>query len=453
MKIRLIHPTVLDDNGNAIRYKRLNMLSLTLPTIAALTPQDVEVDLKYEAVDPVNFDEKVDLVGITALTNNVARAYQIGDEYRKRGVKVVMGGIHASALPEEALQHVDSVVIGEAEDIWPDLVRNFQKTGTLERIYRNAVLPDLQKLLIPRYDLINPDYFIKPMFNDMPIFCVYTSRGCPFNCDFCSVTRFFGNKYRTKPIENVVKEIEHWSAKCKNVYFVDDNILGKAEYAEELFKALIPLNITWSSEFDSTAVNKPKLIELAGKSGCRSMLIGFETLNPDNLKSVNKTFNKIDKYKDLIKMLKDNGIAPEATMMVGLDNDDTSIIERTIDFLLENGIIFFRISILTPYPGTKIYQKLNDEGRILVRDWSKYDVTHTVFQPAKMTPEELTESIWKIYNKTYSYAGICKRFWKLKDLFFGKYRKRHSLFFELTYQYYIRKSIMKRLDPISDEPL
>jgi len=453
MKIKLIHPSSLDEFGKPRRYKKLNMLSMTLPLVAALTPDDVEVEIVYDAVEDINYDDKVDLVGITALTNLAPRAYQIAQEYRKRGVKVVMGGMHVTALPKEALLYADSVVVGEAEDIWPKLVADFQKTKKLEPVYKAESFPDLKKLVIPRYDLLKLDQYVRPPLSELPVINTFTTRGCPFNCSFCSVKKFFGGKYRLKPIENVIKEIEHYASKCDNVFFIDDNILGNKKYAEELFNALIPLNISWYSQFDSTALKEPELVELAGKSGCSEMLVGFETLNPENLRTVNKSFNKVETYKELINMLRDNGINPEATMMIGMDYDELDVVDRTADFLLENGVLDFRVSIVTPYPGTEFHRKLDEEGRIIERDWSKYDVNHAVFQPKNMNPEQLEECLWKIYDKTYSYMGIAKRMWKLRNNYFGKFKSKHSIKNDLTYQLYIHKVTKMRRDPVSDLPL
>jgi radical SAM superfamily enzyme YgiQ (UPF0313 family) len=183
------------------------------------------------------------------------------------------------------------------------------------------------------------------------------------------------------------------------------------------------------------------------------MLVGFETLNPENLRTVNKSFNKVETYKELIKMLRDNGIKPEATMMIGMDYDAPDVVDRTADFLLENGMLNFRVSIITPYPGTELYRKLDEEGRIIERDWSKYDVNHAVFQPKNMTPEQLEDCLWKIYDKTYSYAGIARRMWKLRNNYFGKFRKKHSIISDLTFQSYIHKLTKMRRDPVSDLPL
>jgi radical SAM superfamily enzyme YgiQ (UPF0313 family) len=311
----------------------------------------------------------------------------------------------------------------------------------------------LQKLILPRYDLLKPEQYMMPPLSEMPVLNTFATRGCPFDCSFCSVTKFFGKKFRVKPIDNVIKEIEAYTSKCDSVFFLDDNILANRKYAEELFNALIPLNISWSGQFDSTALKKPKLVELAGKSGCSEMLIGFETLNSENLKTINKPFNKVDKYKDLIKLLRDNGIKPKATMIIGMDHDELDVVDRTTDFLLENGILNFRVSILTPYPGTSLYEKLDKEGHLFERDWSKYDVTHVVFQPKNMTAEQLDDCLWKIYDKVYSYTGIAKRLWKLRNNYVGKFRKKHSIVSDLTYQLYTHKLTKMRLDPLSDLPL
>jgi len=219
-------------------------MSMTLPLLAALVPDDVEVEIIYDAVEHIDYDEKVDLVGITALTNLAPRAYQIAQEYRKRGVKVVMGGMHVTALPKEALQYADSVVIGEAEDIWPELVADFQKTKKLEPVYKAESFPDLKKLILPRYDLLKPEQYVTAPLSEMPVVNTFATRGCPFGCSFCSVTKFFGGKFRLKPINNIIKEIEPYLSKCDDVFFIDDNIMANKKYAEELFKALIPLNIS-----------------------------------------------------------------------------------------------------------------------------------------------------------------------------------------------------------------
>src|SRR5512145_1385585 len=244
MQIRLIHPSQLDDSGKPTHYKELCFPSLTLPTVAALTPNHDDVRTTFDAVETIDFDEDVDLVGITALTNNAPRAYQIAKQFRERGKTVVMGGMHATALPDEALQHVNSVVIGEAENNWPRLLKDFEERRELQPIYSSAQLPDLQELSIPRFDLMGLEHCMRIPFkkDEIPVIPIATTRGCPYRCSFCSVTKFFGGTFRTKPISNVLREIEAAKAAgAQTIFFVDDNVMGNADYAEELFTALIPL--------------------------------------------------------------------------------------------------------------------------------------------------------------------------------------------------------------------
>ena len=451
MKILLVHPSQLDHRGRPLKYEKLVMPTLTLPTIAALTPRDVEVSILHDAIEEIDYDQQVDLVGITALTNHAPRAYQIAGEFRKRGRTVVIGGMHATALPEEALQHADCVVLGEAENVWPRLVEDFRGSGRLDPTYKDDELPDLQQLVIPRFDLMNIDKCVKPPFNDVPVMLIHTTRGCPFRCSFCTVTRFFGSEFRTKPVEHVVAEIQH--SKAKNLFFVDDNIIANERYAEQLFRALIPLKITWSSQISMTALKNPRLIELAGESGCNDLLVGIESIDRRNLRSINKSFNRVEQYREMFRLLVANGISPQVTLMVGLDHDDPEVLDRTTDFLLENDILFFRICAATPYPGTELYQQLDAEGRILDRDWSKYDMTRVVFQPRKMSREALQDKLWEMYSRTFSLSGIGRRLWRMRRLYFGRHWRKHSLVYDLTYQLYGRKVTRMQLDPLSDLPL
>lgn len=445
MKIKLIQPAQLDDSGKPIKYKKLLLPSGTLATLAALTPEDIEVSVTNEYVDTVDFDADVDLVGITALSCHAPRAYQIADEFRKRGKTVVMGGIHASALPHEALQHADSVVIGEAENIWEKVIRDFQKKS-LTPIYKSDKFPDLKKLVLPRFDLANSDKCIKALFSQTPAIPIFTTRGCPFNCHFCSVTKFFGGRYRTKPIDNVLKEIE--ASGAKDFFFVDDNIMGNPSYSEQLFKEITPLRIRWFSQFSTLVLNTPKLVELAGKSGCHEVILGIESLDEENLKSVNKGFNKIEKYKKVLKLLMDNGISPNVMIMVGMDNDDVGLFNRTLEFLLNNDVNFIHINIITPFPGTKLYEKLESEERILEKDWSKYDVNHVIFHPKKMSGEDLINNVWRNYEVFYSCKNIIKRFYRFRRIYLTRHW-RNSFFDDLLFQLHYNSVIKKRVDPYS----
>jgi len=413
--------------------------------VAALTPDDVDVSVIDEYVDTVDFDADIDLVGVTGLTCHAPRAYEIADEFKRRGKTVVMGGIHASALPDEALAHVDSVVVGEAEDVWESVIRDFEK-GRPRKKYKVDHLPDLQKLVIPRFDLTNYDRCAKALFADAPALPIHTTRGCPYNCDYCSVTRFFGGKYRTKPIDNVLAEIE--ASGGKDFFFLDDNIAGDPSYAEQLFKEIKPLKLRWFSQVSTTILKQPKLAELAGEAGCHEFFIGVESIDPGNLASLNKSFNKVDQYAEVFKMLKSNGITTHASVMFGLDNDDADLIDRTVDFLLKHEVNFVRMNIATPYPGTGFYEKLSGQNRITETNWSKYDLVHCVFRPRLLAPAELEEKLWSSYERFYSLGPILKRLGKFSKLYVTHPWK-NSIFDDLLFQLHFYMVVRQQADPLS----
>lgn len=380
---------------------------LGLPTIAANTPPDVEVRIVDECVEDIDFNVDVDLVGISVMTYLAPRAYEIAAKFRARGVKVVLGGIHVSMCPEEAKEHADSIVVGESEKTWPVLVEDFRR-GELKSLYEEKDLPKLENLPIPRRELFKPNSYWTTN-------CVQTSRGCPFACDFCTVTIFGGNQFRLRPIEQVIEEVRR--LKKGFVVFVDDNIAGNKAYAKQLFKALIPLKINWGSQASLTMARDTELLDLAAKSGCTALFIGVESISEENLAAANKRFNKVDKYKEEFRKFHDYGILIQTGMIFGFDFDDETAFERTVEFLEENNIELAMFNILTPLPGTNLYKKMDAEGRIIDRDWSHYDGRHVVFKPKLMSPETLQEGFLWAYHKFFSYPSIIKRIvpslWKL----------------------------------------
>jgi radical SAM superfamily enzyme YgiQ (UPF0313 family) len=355
------------------------------------------------------------------MTPLAARAYEISEEYRKRGAKVVLGGIHASALPEEALQHADAVVIGEAENVWAPLLADF-RSNQLKRIYQSAEFSDLRGLPIPRRDLVKQGMTFSP-------FSIQTSRGCPFGCHFCAVTKFFGGTFRRRPVEEVVREIE--SADRKNWLFIDDNIIGNQAYAQELFSALASLKIRWGGQSTVLLANNDKLLKLAAKSGCLGLFVGFESLNEMNLRTANKGFVKIKDYGECLRKLHDNGILVLASFVFGLDHDDKSVFERTLEFLIKSKVVAASLSVLVPYPGTKVYQQMEAEGRILTKEWSKYDYDKAVFRPKLMEPEALEEGVRWTVSQFYSRSSIISRL---------AYNWRHPLIFAMMNASYRAKN-------------
>ena len=409
MKILLISP---ENKKSIYAYTKEDVKAfwfpkLGLPTIAANTPPDVEVRIVDECVEDIDFNVDVDLVGISVMTYLAPRAYEIAAKFRARGVKVVLGGIHVSMCPEEAKEHADSIVVGESEKTWPILVEDFRR-GELKSLYEEKDLPKLENLPIPRRELFKPNSYWTTN-------CVQTSRGCPFACDFCTVTIFGGNQFRLRPIEQVIEEVRR--LKKGFVVFVDDNIAGNKAYAKQLFKALIPLKISWGSQASLTMARDPELLDLAAKSGCTALFIGVESISEENLAAANKRFNKVDKYKEEFRRFHDYGILIQTGMIFGFDHDDESAFERTVEFLEENNIELAMFNILTPLPGTNLYKRMDAEGRIIDRDWSHYDGRHVVFKPKLMTPETLQEGFLWAYHKFFSYPSIIKRIvpslWKL----------------------------------------
>lgn len=401
MKVLLISP---ENKKSVFAYTKRDVRSfwfprLGLPTIAANTPPDVEVKILDECVEDIDFNADVDLVGITTMTYLAPRAYEISEKFRARGVKTVLGGIHTSMCPDEAKEHADSICVGEAEHTWPLLIEDF-KRGQMKPVYKQVELPELGGLPVPRRELFKPNSYWTTN-------CVQTSRGCPFTCDFCTVAIFGGNQYRLRPVEEVVAEVRKLNKQF--IVFVDDNIAGNKAYAKQLFKALIPLKIQWGSQASLTMTRDPELLELAAKSGCTGLFIGVESISADNLASVNKRFNKVDKFKEEFQRFHDYGILIQTGMIFGFDHDDDSVFERTVEFLQENRIELVMFNILTPLPGTDFYKRMDAEGRIIDRDWSHYDGRHVVYQPKLMSAETLQEGFFWAYHKFYSYPSMIKR--------------------------------------------
>ncbi len=395
MKIKIIQPYIPAQALFTHQFLGMARFSTQLGplVVAALTPDDFEVEVTNEHIEEIDYDGQVDIVGISTLTANIIHAYEIADRFRGKGVTVVMGGIHASFLPEEAIQHCDSVVIGEAEYSWPKLLDDWKK-GELKQFYKSDKLTDMADVPIPRRDLdLTVGYMDK----------IEASRGCPFNCDFCSTNLHFGSKHRTRPISNVIKDINSvYRNRFHSFMFSDDNIVGNSKYAQDLFSAMIPFNIRWASQCSINIADDEKLLKLAEKSGCSWLSIGFESLSEENLKDAGKRHNTVKKYDEQVKRLKDAGISKTvANFVFGFDHDDKSVFERTVEFILRHKIDAY-LTILTPYPKTRFRERLLKEGRILHSDWSLYDTTHCVIKPKLMEPEEIEEGFRWAYQQIYT---------------------------------------------------
>jgi radical SAM superfamily enzyme YgiQ (UPF0313 family) len=393
-------------DGRLIRFRQSISYPIGLVTLAALTPPDVEIVIKNECVDDIDLDTEVDLVGITGYTSQITRGYQLADEFRQRGVTVVMGGIHVSLNPEEAERHADAIVIGEAEGLWEHVLRDF-RIQQLKKRYPSATYPDLAKSVIPRYDLVDRSRYISPPSVTSNLIPIQTARGCPYDCDFCSVVLFLGHKFRPKPIPHVLEEIK--ACGSDYLFFSDDNLIGNLSHAREFFKAIIPLNVKWMGQFPSTIGRYPELIDLAAKSGCFLLFIGFETIVPQSLQEVGKSFNQRQNYREVVRRIIDAGITPFGSFAFGFDHDDPAVFDRTLEFVESTNMPLVSFFILTPLPGTMLYQRLSTEDRIIDQNWYNYDLSRVVFRPAQMRAEELQEKYWETFGAFYSRHNIVKR--------------------------------------------
>ena len=404
---------------------------LSLPVIAAYTPADWDVLLVDEAVQDIDFDQPCDLVGLSIMTCYAPRAYEIATEFRKRGKTVVLGGVHPTYCPEEALRFSDAIVCGEAEDLWPQVVADFL-AGSMKRMYKMEQFPALDHYISPRVELLSPDAYMTRQ-------CSFTTRGCHFDCEFCSVSPFNGKTTRRRPVPEVVKELTQvkqwirselveriandtlWQAFVTALRirvgiedgtifaFVDDLHNSNRTYCKELWAALKPLNIKWGCQSTLFLGDDEEMVKLASESGCVSVFVGMESLDEDCLEETNKPFNRVKKFADEIKMFHDHGIMVNPGIVFGFDNDDESVFERAVNFLTKTQVELAYFNVLTPLPGTALFDRYNSTGRIFDRDWAKYDGKHVVYHPSRMTPEQLQEGFYWANHEFYSLPSIFHR--------------------------------------------
>jgi radical SAM superfamily enzyme YgiQ (UPF0313 family) len=386
------------------------MPGLGLLRVAALTPPSWEVQFIDEKVEPLDLTRGADLVGITSMTSTVTRGYEIADAFRRRGIKVAMGGMHVSQMPEEALQHCDSVVVGEAEGLWSAVIRDFE-AGQLRRRYDHGEeLPSLGGLPQADWSLYDDKRYL-------PVHFVETTRGCPLDCEFCSVTKAFGGRYRSRPVEEVIAELRGlrpfggWLTLRNSILFVDDNIVSNRAYAKEFFTRLKGMGFRWFGQASVNIARDPELLKLCQESGCTGLFIGLETLSPQAIAGIGKKVNRPNEYLEVIQRLHDHGIGVDTSFVLGLDEDDSGVFDRTLEFVLKAKVEIAYFSILTPYPGTRLHHRLREEGRLLTEDWSLYDGARVVYRPRQLTPDQLLEGHFRMLREFYSASSIVGRLW------------------------------------------
>lgn len=431
-KLLLIQSTPYDSNRRPIKKSRLYFVGLGLPLLAALTPQDWEVEIILETIEEIPFDTDASIIAIGSMGHAIVRTIDIAAEFRKRGKTVVLGGYMASLMPKEAKQYCDSVVIGDAEGIWQQLIYDYE-AGQLKDFYQQT-LKSLETPL-PRFDLI----INKKIGDFLP---VQAGRGCPHSCSFCSVYCLYHNQYLKRSIEEVIRDIKQIKELGFNKFLLlDDNILSDEVYMVQLCQEIKKLKMQWLSQCSIKIGAKPELLKLVAESGCIALSFGLESISYESLKDMDKAWADPRKYPELIRNIQAAGIDVSTEMVVGAEGDTLESIQATARFIEENKIVVPRFYILTPIPGTKYYDEMKAQNRIYQEDIYAYNGSEAVHIPKNMTPEELTKAYWELYEAVFSYSSILKRTVFKKDFFRYMNRNLFYLMVNLYYRYQIKRKI------------
>jgi radical SAM superfamily enzyme YgiQ (UPF0313 family) len=405
LKIALISPKgPLYRHRGGIWRKSLRYMPLTLPTLAALVPPELNARLALfeEGIVDIPDDLDADLVGMTVITGTARRAYDLAARFRARGIAVVLGGPHVTLVPEDAEPHADAVVVGYAEDTWPELLRQFARGGraALQKRYVQQPGLSLAGRPFPRRDLLPASRYLTTNVFE-------ATRGCVHNCDFCVVPAAWGRSPLQKPPEDVVADLRQHGA--KKALFVDLNLIADRDYAVRLFTALVPLNIKWYGLSTVLLGKDDELLDLAARSGCRGLLMGLESISPEALRQSRKGFNAPDDYKELVRKLHAHRIALQGCFVFGLDHDHPDVFQKTAEFAVDARIDLPRFAVVTPFPGTALYHRLLAEGRILTTNWELYDGQHVVFSPRHLSIEQLQRGVESAWKYAYRYRSIARR--------------------------------------------
>src|SRR5581483_523863 len=407
MKVKLILPALTEAKSPFFRPIKYSLFPpLGLAQIAAFFRPDDDLSLQDEHVETLDLDDSPQLVVIQVYISSAYRAYHIADHYRARGAYVCLGGLHVTSLPDEAAGHADTLFLGPGEDNWPVFLADFRRGHPRAR-YESRV-----RTLIgaPRFrrDLIKRNLYLVPN-------SIVVSRGCPHRCDFCYKEAFFkgGRSFYTLAVDDALAEIERLPG--RHLYFLDDHLFGNARFAEALFEGMRGMGRLWQAAGTVQSVLQPRLLEQAVASGLRSLFVGFETLDPDNLREQHKLQNLHRDYRAAIRRLHDLGVMINASFVFGMDGDDADVFDRTVEWAISHGIETATFHILTPYPGTALHARLEAEGRITSRDWDRYDTRHVVYRPARLRPDALEAGYWRAYRDFYRWGSIVRGAWTKAD--------------------------------------
>jgi len=397
MRILFINPVISYEKDEMWGRVKLDMFAeisfiprLAPMILAALTPKEHDFIYLDEDIEEVDFEKiEADLIGITAMTIQAKRAYYLAEQFRRRGYPVIIGGIHASSCPDEVALHADAVCTGEAENYWEEILKDVAK-GSLKKFYHGKEYPKIKKLPLPKVDVINHKAY--------SAFPIQATRGCPNRCEFCCIELSSGNEYRKKPVWQVVEEIKalekyNTGSFKKRYYFNDDNLYVDRGYTMELFEGIAPLNIQWMGMGTIDIVKDEEALALIAKSGCRIFYIGFESISEESLKQAKKKYRSINEYKEVAQKLIEQGIIPGGFFVFGFDNDDEHVFRRTADFTIDHHIIISFFNIMTPYPGTSLYER--KKSKLIDFDWNHYSSFKCVYEPTLLTPWQLERGLYE----------------------------------------------------------
>ena len=411
MKVKMLLPALTEAKSPFWRPIKYSLFPpLGLATLAGYLDDSDEVDIQDEHVEELNLDDEPDLVVIQAYITSARRAYRIADHYRRKGVYVALGGLHVTSLPDEAAAHADTIFLGPGEDTWPRFLSDLRRRTPAHR-YQSTVR-SLEGLPPIRRDLIKRRLYLVPN-------SIVVSRGCPHVCEFCYKEAFFegGKSFYTQTVDAALAEIDRLPG--RHLYFLDDHLFGAPRFAAALFDGMRGMGRLWQAAGTVTSVLAPKLLEKAAAAGLRSLFVGFETLDPDNLREQRKHQNLNRSYTSAIRRLHDLGVMINGSFVFGMDGDDESVFDRTVEWAIENGIETSTFHILTPYPGTALYARMKAQGRITLDDWDLYDTRHTVFRPARMSGTALERGYRRAYRDFYRWGSILRGAWAHDDFSSG----------------------------------